>query len=346
MSFADGSFFASMMIGVLGLALLIVPRFPDAILVIANLISVTLCWVYYEYSAIYYGYAIIFYMAYLTGERSRKVSAKWWLVIMLVGYSAAALSWMDEVLEGEDVRVILDYIIGACILVDIFILFFWFSGRNKRTVKIQRKILQEKADLAGTLERTRIAREMHDIVVHSLSGVIALADGARYSAAKEPQLAVKTLDTIAQSSREALAQMRGLLSVLREDGQRVTRSVPGVADLSVLVSEARRNGLELTVMGLDNIPEDLPTLTQFIIYRTIQELITNMLKYSSTGTGGIRVEVVSRAITISSRNPEKKNTSESGFGLIGMRERLQSQGGTLEVTRKDGEFLVNARVAW
>ncbi|MDK8449693.1 sensor histidine kinase [Corynebacterium mastitidis] len=265
---------------------------------------------------------------------------------MLAGYSAAALGWMFRIFEGQSVQDFLDYIMGAFVLVDIFILFFWISGSNKRMVKVQRQILQEKADLAGTLERTRIAREMHDIVAHSLSGVIALADGARYSAAKEPQLAVKTLETISHTSREALTQMRGLLSVLREDGQRNARSVPGVADLSTLVSEAQRNGLELTVVGLDDIPDELPTLTQFIIYRTVQELLTNMLKYSSTGTGGIMVRSEGREIVISSRNPAKKNDSESGYGLIGMGERVRAQGGDLDVNRKDGEFLVEARVAW
>ena len=64
------------------------------------------------------------------------------------------------------------------------------------------------------VERTRIAREMHDIVAHNLSAVIALADGARYAAAKDPQVASDTLGTIAETSREALKQMRGLLSVL------------------------------------------------------------------------------------------------------------------------------------
>lgn len=235
---------------------------------------------------------------------------------------------------------------GAFVLVDVFILFFWISGSNKRTVKVQRQILQEKAALAGTLERTRIAREMHDIVAHSLSGVIALADGARYSAAKEPKVAVKTLETIAETSREALTQMRGLLSVLREDGQRDTRSAPGVADLSTLVREARRNGLELTVMGLKDIPEDLPVLTQFIIYRTVQELLTNMLKYSSTATGGLTVKIENRAVVIHSRNPMQENKGESGYGLIGMGERVRAQGGTLDVKRKDGEFLVEARVTW
>ncbi|KQB85354.1 sensor histidine kinase [Corynebacterium oculi] len=334
------------MILALGVLLLIIPRSPDLVLGIATLISFILYWVYYEYSAISFGYAVIFYMSYLAGERSQKISAKLWLGIMVVGYSAAALSWMGNMLDMGSIRLVVEHVMGSFILTDVFILFFWISGNNRRMVKVQRKILQERADMAGTLERTRIAREMHDIVAHSLSGVIALADGARYNAAKEPQLAVKTLETISQTSREALTQMRGLLSVLREDGQRDTRSAPGVADLSMLVGEARRNGLELTVMGLRDIPDDLPALTQFIIYRTVQELLTNMLKYSSTGTGGLTVKVENRAVVIHSRNPAKESVGENGYGLIGMGERVCAQGGTLDVKRKDGEFLVEARVTW
>lgn len=346
LSLVDARTSTAVMIFALGVLLLIIPRSPDLILGIATLISFILYWTYYEYSAISFGYVVIFYMSYLAGERSQKVPAKIWLAIMVVGYSAAALSWMGHMLEGASVRLVIEYIMGSFVLTDVFILFFWISGNNKRTVKVQRQILQEKAALAGTLERTRIAREMHDIVAHSLSGVIALADGARYGAAKEPQMAVKTLETISQTSREALTQMRGLLSVLREDGQRDTRSAPGVADLSTLVGEARRNGLELTVMGLEDIPDDLPMLTQFIIYRTVQELLTNMLKYSSTATGGLTVEIENRSVVIHSRNPSEENKGESGYGLIGMGERVRAQGGTLDVKRKDGEFLVEARVTW
>lgn len=221
---------------------------------------------------------------------------------------------------------------------------FWLMGVMLRQRENKLAILSEKVELAGTLERNRIAREMHDIIAHNLSGVIALADGARYSAVRNPQVAVDTLEVISETSRDALNQIRGLLSVLREGEGRDRHSAPGVTDISALVSDARRNGLELMVTGLDSLPDDLPPLLQFTLYRTVQELLTNMLKYSSTRTGSIRVEKVGRTISLYSRNPTEDGDSPGGLGLVGMQERLHTQGGVLEVERKDGDFLVKVQV--
>lgn len=223
-------------------------------------------------------------------------------------------------------------------------LYFWLMGIMIRQRENKLAILSEKAELAGTLERNRIAREMNDIIAHNLSGVIALADGARYSAVRNPQVAVDTLEVISETSRDALHQIRGLLSVLREGEGRDRHSAPGVTDISALVSDARRNGLELMVTGLDSLPDDLPPLLQFTLYRTVQELLTNMLKYSSTRTGSIRVEKVGRTISLYSRNPTEDGDSPGGLGLVGMQERLHTQGGVLEVERKDGDFLVKVQV--
>ncbi|XLN83689.1 histidine kinase [Corynebacterium tuberculostearicum] len=113
------------------------------------------------------------------------------------------------------------------------------------------QLLIERAEMAGAVERNRIAREMHDIVAHNLAGVIALADGARFAAAKNPAAATEALETIASTSRDSLKQMRGLLSVLRDGDSRADTKAPGASDIAGLISEARRSGFDIIVHGLE-----------------------------------------------------------------------------------------------
>ena len=220
--------------------------------------------------------------------------------------------------------------------------FFWLLGLQRRRQDADRQALKDRAELAAVVERTRIAREMHDIVAHNLSAVIALADGARYAAAKDPQVASDTLGTIAETSREALKQMRGLLSVLRDDAVRDPNAV-GVSAVEGLLADAHRTGLTVTSTGFDELPEGLPQLTQSTLYRVVQELLTNMLKYSPDRHGTLTAEVTDRRIRIISANKQGDSESDPGFGLIGMRERVHALGGTMQVSR-DEEFTVTVEL--
>ena len=220
--------------------------------------------------------------------------------------------------------------------------FFWLLGVQRRRQDADRQALKDRAELAAVVERTRIAREMHDIVAHNLSAVIALADGARYAAAKDPQVASDTLGTIAETSREALKQMRGLLSVLRDDAVRDPNAV-GVSAVEGLLADAHRTGLTVTSTGFDELPEGLPQLTQSTLYRVVQELLTNMLKYSPDRHGTLTAEVTDRRIRIISANKQGDSESDPGFGLIGMRERVHALGGTMQVSR-DEEFTVTVEL--
>ena len=220
--------------------------------------------------------------------------------------------------------------------------FFWLLGLQRRRQDADRQALKDRAELAAVVERTRIAREMHDIVAHNLSAVIALADGARYAAVKDPQVASDTLGTIAETSRQALNQMRGLLSVLRDDAVRDPNAV-GVSAVEGLLADAHRTGLTVTSTGFDELPEGLPQLTQSTLYRVVQELLTNMLKYSPDRHGTLTAEVTDRRIRIISVNKQGDSESDPGFGLIGMRERVHALGGTMQVSR-DEEFTVTVEL--
>ena len=104
---------------------------------------------------------------------------------------------------------------------------------------------QQERDLAAADERSHIAREMHDIVAHSLSVIITQADGARYASEQDPAVAGRTLATIADTGRSSLQEMRRLLGVLRGDEEASTRPLPGLAEVDLLVDTMRRSGLPL-----------------------------------------------------------------------------------------------------
>lgn len=285
------------------------------------------------------------YASYLASAYATPRLRPVWLVWLLAGtaYVAATNSAIVQAGENTPQGWFVPFVVTGSAWLGLG--FFWMLGGQTRRRRSDLHALREKAELAGVMERTRIAREMHDIVAHNLSGVIALADGARFAAAKNPQVAVETLGTISETSREALTQMRGLLSVLRDDAGREVQATPGVTELQGLIDDARRSGLDVEVTGLDTLPENLPTLHQFTLYRVIQEMLTNMLRHASTPHGTITIDTSGRDIRVTGRNPATTTAgTEGGHGLVGMRERVRAHGGKLRNSLAGGVFTVTAEV--
>ena len=143
----------------------------------------------------------------------------------------------------------------------------------------------QQVHLAESAERARIAREMHDVVAHSLSVIIVQADGGSYAARQDPGRAVEVLGTIAATGREALTQMRQLLGVLREDpspGSSVpTTPQPGLAELPALVDRIAATGLPVHAdLAGTTVAADIPQATGLVGYRVVQESLTNVLKHA------------------------------------------------------------------
>ena len=203
---------------------------------------------------------------------------------------------------------------------------FWFLGDSRRMRELRSEEFKERARrleyeqeqerrLAAQDERTRIAREMHDIVAHSLSSIISQADGARYAAASartartaraqqtqqaqqaeqqteqaeqsgqaqqsEPDIAEQTLELIADTARDSLTQMRSLLGLLRTDEATAYAPVPTLNDVPALVEQSRRAGLPVTFTGITGtMARTLPQGAELAAYRTVQEALTNALKHS------------------------------------------------------------------
>lgn len=185
----------------------------------------------------------------------------------------------------------LPYTIVLILMVWVLVLFSWTAGDLTRTKRLREQALSDRAhrleieaqherDLAASDERAHIAREMHDIVAHSLSVIITQADGARYAAAANPEIAPETLATIAATGRSSLQEMRRLLGVLRGGDEASTRPLPGLADLDELLLGIRATGLpvEFTVTGTAR--RQLPPGAELSAYRMVQEGLTNVIKHA------------------------------------------------------------------
>lgn len=209
------------------------------------------------------------------------------------------------------------------------------NGRAAQVAKVQAETLA-----AEEQERVRIARDMHDIVAHSLAVVIAQADGARYAAAVKPELATEALGTIAQTARGALSDVRMLLTQLRHrqgDGPQ-----PTLADLETLFAQVRGAGIEPRVTIDPMPPGEPPGAIQLAVYRILQEALTNAIRHGD-GAVDVRLAWLPDRVDIRVSNAVGAGATEGGgHGLIGMRERAQLVGGSLQAERQDAQFVVTA----
>jgi signal transduction histidine kinase len=209
-------------------------------------------------------------------------------------------------------------------------------GRQTREAQ-----LQAEAAAAEEAERVRIARDMHDIVAHSLAVVIAQADGARYAAKAQPELAEEAMVTIAQTARAALSDVRMLLTQLRHrqgDGPQ-----PTLADLESLFTHVRQAGVEPRVTVDPMPPGEPPAGIQLAVYRILQEALTNALRH---GEGDVDVHLAwlpdRVEIRVRNRIAAEKAGPGGGHGLVGMRERAQLAGGALTAGAEGTWFAVHA----
>ncbi len=203
-----------------------------------------------------------------------------------------------------------------------------------------------EAETATEQERTRIARDMHDVVAHSLAVVIAQADGARYAAAADPAAASQALATISSTARSALSDVRMLLTQLRHS--QAEGPQPTIADLEELYAQVRGTGVPLRV-DVDPAPAvEPPAAVQLAVYRILQEATTNALRHGAGGPVDIALAWHADRVELTVRNPltgpEPDAAAPRGHGLIGMRERAQLVGGTMDAGAADGRFTVRATI--
>ncbi|MCS5721933.1 histidine kinase [Herbiconiux sp. CPCC 203407] len=195
-------------------------------------------------------------------------------------------------------------------------------------------------------QRTRIARDMHDVVAHSLAVVIAQADGARYAGRADPAAAEAALVTISSTAREALSEVRVLLAQLRDDDERGPQ--PTLAELPTLFSQLTDAGLPVRVEEY-GASVALPPGQQLAVYRVLQEALVNALRHGDRQAAGVRIDWGAAELSVSVSNglgaaAPTPAPDAPGYGITGMRERVQLAGGRLTSGREDGRFVVRFAV--
>lgn len=223
------------------------------------------------------------------------------------------------------------------------------SVRRSRSHELE---LQEwavrNAQLASVAERNRIAREMHDVVAHSLTVMVALSDGAAVAVKRNPVQAAQVLDQISQTGRTALADMRRVLGVLRDSGGPNRSPQPDSAGLADLIEGFRQAGLPITFsQSGPPIPAD-PALA-LTVYRIMQESLTNVLRYA-TAVSRVQVEVgndpaqgVLRIVVRDDGHGTLNASLGTGRGIVGMQERARFYAGTVQAgPLPQGGWLVEA----
>ncbi|MEU8972696.1 sensor histidine kinase [Streptomyces monashensis] len=223
----------------------------------------------------------------------------------------------------------------------------YFAQLEERAARLEKE-REAQAKVAVAAERARIARELHDVVAHNVSVMVVQADGAAYVLDAAPDQARKALETISSTGRQALAEMRRLLGVLRtgehqEGGEYVPQ--PDVDQIDDLIEQCRTSGLPVD-FKVEGTPRPLPSGVELTAYRIVQEALTNTRKHGGPNAGAsVRLVYFDDGLGLLVEDDGKGAPHElyeeggadgQGHGLIGMRERVGMVGGTLDAGPRPG----------
>lgn len=311
-------------------------------------------------------------MLYTVARYGRAQLARVWLATALLGSLLAGLDWalnerlyLSDSYTGTAARVAMWFIsCGGTSLAA------WFLGQWLRQRQATLDSLRERAEalererqqgmrLVAEEERSRIAREMHDIVAHSLSVIVVQSDGAGYLAGHDelgdPQARLaqvrQAIETINATAREALGETRRLVGVLRHEGEGPERSPAATLDrIEELVVQLRQAGIPagFTTSGDPGAHPPLSTGAEMAAYRVVQESLTNVLKHAGAGATvevSLRHDPRGLELSVVDTGRGATQTDGAGHGMIGMRERVAAWGGTLTAgPRAGGGFEVLALI--
>ncbi len=311
-------------------------------------------------------------MVYAVARHAEPRWARLCLWLALAGCALAGLDWgwgpvynPNGSLAGALVPVVANA--AFCLA---FVLSCWFAGQWGRQKDLTHQSWRERAEalereraqgmaLVAQEERNRLAREMHDIVAHSLSVIVVQSDGAGYLASHdeigdpEARLAQvsRAIETIGQTAREALGETRRLVGVLRQEGDELELAPAATLDqVGSLVEQLRVAGVpaNFVVEGSDQLHAPLGEGAQMAVYRVVQESLTNVMKHAGPGAT-VRVVLThlddGLLVRVSDTGTGPAADDGRGHGLVGMRERMTAWGGQLTAgPRRGGGFEVLAHL--
>jgi signal transduction histidine kinase len=298
--------------------------------------------------------AVVVLLYTLAAYRPRRISVAG-LAVCVAGSMVAIAKWAPE----HTVRS--PYAIGASVAVFAGpALLAWllgdsmqwrrsyYRGLEERAARLERE-RDAQAQIAAAAERARIARELHDVVAHNVSVMVVQADGAAFAFETSPDKARQALTTISRTGRQALAEMRGLLGVLRsadDEGADLTPQ-PGVEQLAGLLEHTRAAGVPVS-FTVEGVPRPLQPGAALTAYRIVQESLTNVRKHGGPAVMAavtlrfcedrlvIKVTDDGRAGSAGDDARARAAGDGLGHGLIGMRERVEVYGGTVAAGPRPG----------
>jgi signal transduction histidine kinase len=276
-----------------------------------------------------------------------------------VGLSGGVLGGVIAVLRWTHQKEA-TYVVGGVVAVVTPVVLAWAIGANMRTRRAYLHELEERAvrlererdvraRAAVAEEHERIARELHDVVAHSVGVIVVQADGADAALADHDLAEVATaLRAIGRTGRSALSELRLLLGVLRDVDGSGGEPQPGQDQIKELVERVPLP----TRLETDGVPAALPSGLGLAVYRIVQESLTNTIRHAGPGTSAVvRLSCADGILAIDVEDdgrgpsPREADPADGGHGLVGMRERAAMFGGTLWTgARPGGGFAVRARL--
>ncbi|MFJ7209159.1 sensor histidine kinase [Streptomyces sp. NPDC098789] len=270
------------------------------------------------------------------------------------GALLACLSWATDGAFLTPFVAVTAMVVAAAVLgVNVRTTRAYLAAVEERAARLERE-RDQRARLAAAEERARITREMHDIVTHNLSVMVALTDAAVYAQHRSPDRATAAMHQVSETGRQALTDMRRSLGILRADepdGEpgAERHPLPGIGQLEALAGQMCAAGLP-TRVEVEGDHGHVPATAQLTVYRLVQEALTNSLKHTpsgtharvrircSTGDGtgagtgtGTAVAAGTVTVDVTDSGPGLPGAAPAGHGIPGMRERAAAYGGTLEV---------------
>ncbi|MEV5143649.1 sensor histidine kinase [Streptomyces sp. NPDC052727] len=331
-------------------------RFPEPMLLLALVTGLAQLILDVETTVADFAMLVITYTVATVGARWASRLA---LAVSLCAATAAQIRWPVEdtgflgqaaIAVFQTVPFALAWVLGDSIRTRRA----YFAQLEERAARLEKE-REAQAKVAVAAERARIARELHDVVAHNVSVMVVQADGAAYVLDAAPDQARKALETISSTGRQALAEMRRLLGVLRtgehqESGEYVPQ--PDVEQIDDLIEQCRSSGLPVD-FKVEGTPRPLPSGVELTAYRIVQEALTNTRKHGGPDAGasvrlvyfddGLGLLVEDDGKGVPHELYEEGGADGQGHGLIGMRERVGMVGGTLDAgPRPGGGFRISA----
>ena len=283
--------------------------------------------------------AILILLYTLAAYCSRRVSV-WGLAVCLVGSAIGLIRWIDLGLPDAPGRLATAAVVFAGPALLAWVLGdsmryrrAYYANLEDRAARLERE-RDAQARVAAVAERARIARELHDVIAHNVSVMVVQADGASYALATDPGRAKEALAAISATGRQALAEMRRMLGVLRreEEGPGEARAPqPGIGELGELLDQARIAGLPVS-FTVEGAPQPLPGGVALAAYRIVQESLTNTRKHAgpvASASVVLRYSDDTLVLAISDDGRGAAAPDGAGHGMTGMRERVAMYGGSV-----------------